>query len=205
VQHGRAFRAARSLWQGQVAADASLRANARPNSFKVHPSDYDQRELVGGASTSPRRASPSPWRASPRLPIVQAWTVSGIESCYAAREDGEDGRRIAGPWRNARGGDLERLDSRRQQRPSPSSASAAVTRLRKDPRGWRLSLRAARKILDRMDYRDLGARRVHWGKEINSVYCGRWAFICAQRRTAVSVTRRGRRRACRFGCGRKGR
>jgi hypothetical protein len=39
------------------------------------------------------------------------------------------------------------------------------------------------------------ARCVHWGKRTNSVYRDRWAFICAQRWTAVSVTRRGRRAA----------
>ena len=43
-----------------------------------------------------------------------------------------------------------------------------------------------------MDYWDLGARCVHWGKKANSVYRDRWAFICSQRWTAVGVARRGR-------------
>ena len=38
---------------------------------------------------------------------------------------------------------------------------------------------------------------MYWGQETNSVYRGRWAFICSQRGTAVSVPRRGRRRTCR--------
>jgi hypothetical protein len=38
----------------------------------------------------------------------------------------------------------------------PSSALAAVKRPRKEPRGRRLSLRAARKTLDRTEYWNLG-------------------------------------------------